>query len=825
MSGARIPSRQESLRRAEEHSEELKDQMSDANVIYKDARDLQDAVDPSIEDFQLPDAIDRMATETIELREQRKAFKADLEVFTEEAKELEEESHLLEMELQSTQITNEEPEEFTKERLAVIKRLFDADSRLTALVFQDRSLFDDAIQDIKAQGNQYVNKLHYLMEEVQSLKGDIQSANEDYNGRLGTVVQPLRQELDDAKQQLEASKALQSSTDEELANVKDQLDTVTQARQTSEIALQNEIETHKTEITRLQGESTTMRHLSTEIQSLSSENARAKAQITQLEGRLSQQDAKVDEMNTEKKDLRDRNDKQEDMIRDLQDTLKLVEETLSQHNNELQAQVNTTQARNVTLGTRVIQIEVENRALQADKGALSARNVELEAQIHTLKAEGGDMTGQIGRLEDRIRDLKVERDTFDGERGQHEAKIHDLQVEKDDLNVECDQYQAKIRVLEAEKVDLIHEHEQRIEALNVKVFNLEQEEASLIDNHQLQVEQVEKERDDFQDQVTDLQRETSALSIQNSLKQSQVKDLEGRVQRLENRCNKQMEEIRELKSELAGRDNTLQETIKRANTEGTSSLQQIQQLQHFLFSKMLLIQHDQTVSLSTSGYRLLLKRQQLSHDAPAQSIQGPLKEIMDTMTNSTETSTLAETYQLVLGSLTYLQSSTHFQEKEGLLECMEKFQTWLIEACKGRTSILGLALARVIKTIQEGPQFDPWFSIDRFDSARMIDARNSELPETTIIIGDGFTGIVLFIEGADIQVCQATDMFMQQQMDCGMQLVFDETLGLPNLQLLANSFPHKDQWQPLGVWAIKVGRFNWVMRSGLVQKPEEFEEL
>ena len=601
MSDRPILSGRESLRRAEEHSERLKDQMSDANDIYKDARDLQDAVDPSIEDFQLPDAIDRMATETIELREQRKAFKADLEVLTEEAKELEEETLLLEMELQSTQITNEVPEEFTKERLAVIKRLFEADSRLTALVFQDQSLFEHAIRDIRAQGNQYLTKLKSLMEEVQSLKGDIQSAREDYDGRLSNHVQPLLQELGDVKQQLEASKALQSSTDEELTNVKEELSTVTQAHQTSEIALQKEIETHKTEIARLQGESTTMRYLSTEIQSLNSENARAKAQITQLEGRLSQ---------------------------------------------------------------------------------------------------------------------------------------------------------------------------------------------------------------------------------------SQVTDLEGRVQRLEERCGEQMEqkhqqseEIRELKSDLAGRDNTLQETIKRSDTERTSSLQQIQQLQHFLFSKMLLIQHDRTVSLSTSGTRLLLKRQQLSHDTPAQWIQGPLKETMDMMTNSTETSTLAETYQLVLGSLTYLQSSTHFQEKESLLECMETFQTWLIKACKGRTSILGLALARVVKTIQEGPQFDPWFSIDNFDSARMIDARNSELPETTTIIGDGFTHIVLLVEGADIQVCQATDMFMRQQMDYGMQLVFDEALGLPALQLLADSFPHKDRWQPLGVWAVKVGRFNLVKRSGRVHKPEEFEEL
>ena len=236
MSG-RIPSRRERLRRAEEHSEKLKDQMSNANDFYEDARDLQDAVDPSIGDFQLPDSIGRMATETIEFREQRKAFKADLEVLTEEAIELEEESHLLTMELQDTQITNEEPEEFTKKRLAAIKRLFEADSKLTALVFEDQSLFDDAIRDVRAQGNQYLTKLHSLMEEVQSLKDDIHSANEHYDERLGNLVQPILQELGDAKQQLEASKALQSSTDEELANVKEQLSTVTQAHQTSEIAL------------------------------------------------------------------------------------------------------------------------------------------------------------------------------------------------------------------------------------------------------------------------------------------------------------------------------------------------------------------------------------------------------------------------------------------------------------------------------------------------------------------------------------------------------------------------------------------------------------
>ena len=266
----------------------------------------------------------------------------------------------------------------------------------------------------------------------------------------------------------------------------------------------------------------------------------------------------------------------------------------------------------------------------------------------------------------------------------------------------------------------------------------------------------------------------------------------------------------------------LQTEIKRLESERsderTSSLQEIQQLQHFLFSKLLSIQNDQPVSLPTaSGNRLHFKRQQLSTSL-AQWIQGPL----NSLTNSTEDTTiLAETYQQVLGSLIHLQSSSDVQDKESLLDCMEKLQTWLTKACKERTSILGLALARVNKVIQEGPQSDPWFSTNEFDASRNIDSRNSELPQTTSIIADGCPGIVLVVQGTDIQICEATDIFMRQQMSCGMQLVFNEALNLPHLQLLADSFPHIDRWAPLCLWAHKVGRINYVERLGRVYEPEK----
>ena len=61
----------------------------------------------------------------------------------------------------------------------------------------------------------------------------------------------------------------------------------------------------------------------------------------------------------------------------------------------------------------------------------------------------------------------------------------------------------------------------------------------------------------------------------------------------------------------------------------------------------------------------------------------------------------------------------------------------------------------------------------------MIDSRNSDLPKTTSVIADGFPGIILLVQGTDIQLCEATDISIQQQTCNGFQLVFED---LPVLQ-------------------------------------------
>ena len=896
----RIPSRRASLKRVEEHYEKLKDQMGNASDIYDDARDLQELIDPSVGDFQLPESMERLAMESLKFEEQIKAFRDDLEVLDEEALELENARQLLLGDIQSTQLIEEELEEFTKEQLAEIKRVFDADPKLTALVFQDQSLFDTALTDIRDEGNELVIRIHSLSEKVRSLYTHIDNAKDECDERSTSLVNSLLQELGDTKKELEESNILQASADEELARVGEELRTVTETYETSEMALKNELEMERAKAKGLQGDSI---YLSTEIQSVSRENARVNSQVTQLQTTLSRQDiqhkahlealretlsqqtlqhdSKVNEMNAENKSLSHKNEKQKAEIELLRDRLREVEERLSQEidglnnrvdtmhaeNGALQAEKHALSAQNAqskaqlrtfeadnsalkaekrALSTQNAQFrdqlhtfEAENGALKAEKHALSAQNSqsrnqlhtfeaenhnmtrqirELEARTHTLAAEKDDTTLQIRQLESRSHTLAAEKDdmtrqvrqlearthTLDTERsgmtrqirelqarahtleterggmtrqireleaqvraldlecGQHEAEIRGQEVERDELNAYIAECKATIQTLKAEKEGLndLNKNLDRLrDDLADQVFNLHQDEAQMIDNHQSEVEQLEKDRDGFEDKAGKLQSEMSALSIQHELKE---KDLESRLNVLEKYRDEQKqqhsEEVVDLRSDLVRRDNTLQETIRRTNEERTSFLRQIQQLRYSLFSKMPSMQHNRTVSLSASDTRLLFERQQLSHQALANWIQGPLKDMMDAMTSSTETSNLVEMYQLILGSLiylqsgnlTYLQSGIIIEDKRSLLECVQNFQTWLSKACRERISILGLALARFLKTTQEGPQSDPWFLTNMFDASQIIDSRNSELPITTPVLGDGFTGIILLVQGVDV---------------------------------------------------------------------------
>ena len=819
----RIPSRADCLKRAQDDSAQLKDQFEEHSKISDELRQVIDTEDPSIEDYQLPEAVERMSVETIEIAEQRKRFAAEVEAFDEQSKIVETETESIRADLQDHQLTNEELEQARKDQLDFIKSLFEIDSKLAVLVFEDKGLFEHAIRNLRDHATQYQTKLNKVLDEVYSLTESLRSAKEEYDERVRKLVEPLRQELHDTKEQLEISKALEVSMDEQLAQVEEALSNEQQERQTSETALHNEIDEHKDAIKRLRTDAEALlrqnSHLQTDIQNMESEkdvlshqNDEQKAEIKMLEDTLKELEARLsrhnEQLQTQVHDTKAANEQLHALVH----TLREDNATLNTQFNEVQAESDTLdgqviqaeaknralQSENGTLGVQVTQAEATNRALQSEKDALYARANQLEAQIQNLNREIGDLTGQISHSE---------------------AQIHDLEAEKGDLIDRNQEYEQHIQALNTD-------HQGKVKSLEDELHTLQQEQATFIDNYHGEAQQSEEDKDALKNQIHNLERDISNLSIQQEQKDAQIENLEANVQSLEKQCDDQsnqnrqhLEEISQLKSELEIRENTLQGTIQHANEERSSSLQEIQQLQHFIFSKLLSIQNDQNISFPTAfGIRVHFKRQQLwvSQGTLARWIQGSL----ESLTNSTEdTLNSAETYQQILGSIFYLQSTSDIRNKEILLECMGNFRTWLTKACKDRTSILGLALDRAIKVIQEGSQSDPWFSTREFDASRIIDSRNSELPETTSVIADGFSGIILVVQGTDIQVCEATDIFMRQQTSCGMQLIFNEALNLPDLQLLADSWPHIDRWEPLGFWAVKVGRFNLVKKSGRIYEP------
>ena len=144
------------------------------------------------------------------------------------------------------------------------------------------------------------------------------------------------------------------------------------------------------------------------------------------------------------------------------------------------------------------------------------------------------------------------------------------------------------------------------------------------------------EQDQILEELTRLREEVQQLKVVMSAQKNQ------HIKAADAAAEDYAKGLEELKTE----NRILQARITQVEAESLAK-------SRFIFSNSLLLQNDRTVSLSASGNRLLFKRQ-LSHDTLAQSIEGPLKQAMDTMTNSTDhTSSLTETYQLVLGGLIY----------------------------------------------------------------------------------------------------------------------------------------------------------------------------
>ena len=96
-----------------------------------------------------------------------------------------EETERLGEEMQSSQLTDEEPDDITQDRLQQLRRLIEDYPKLAALLFEDQANFQPTIQSMKDSGNQLLYKLHNLDEEVAQIRMGIQDAILHYDGRRG----------------------------------------------------------------------------------------------------------------------------------------------------------------------------------------------------------------------------------------------------------------------------------------------------------------------------------------------------------------------------------------------------------------------------------------------------------------------------------------------------------------------------------------------------------------------------------------------------------------------------------------------------------------
>ncbi|KAK0510515.1 hypothetical protein JMJ35_006947 [Cladonia borealis] len=760
----RIPSRKERLKRAHEAAERLQGQYFNAEDVYQDVRDV--VGDPTIDDFQLPEAIERRSAETLKLEEEQREWQKEIRRVKESGLVFDQMIEQLEENMKSSQLSDDDPDEIAQKQLQTLKRVLESNPKVAMLLFKDETLFQSAYQGMKQSGKELFSKLHYLFEESNQIRGSIQDASRDYQERLNDLIKLLENDLMEMQDNLDSAEALQSTTNAELLNTKAEISEL----KNDAAAASREIDNYQAEIKHLKAKEAILGYMAIEMETVTSDNVRAKAQIVQLEKAIEQQHdqqrAQIRAMNEANNSLSRRNNDQEAEIKLMQDTLKEIEESLSEENNQLELQAQT---------------------LDAEKNALSSQNGQYQSQISGLEAEKIDYISQISQYQAAIRNLEADKADLTRHNEEYQERIGVLEGEKADLSnrnevyqhqIESlnDQYQERIGVLEGEQADLSNRNEvyqHQIESLNDQNSALEEAKANLIGRN-------EEDQRQIQDLIRTNQFELDRLGTANTNLEEQIDAL-----RLENR---------KLTSQIE------------------DQLERERQLHWVLFSNIQSLQSGIDGSLPAADTTLFFKQEPMTSHISVNWIKEPLSDTLDQLTNSG----LVKLYQLALKGLGHLHATREFPDS--LLNRLIGCQKWLVTACKERRSILGLALDAAVKTMEQGPQSEPWFSTSQFDTTRMIDSRNSDLPGGSCIIADGFAGVVLVVQGADVRVLEAGDVLIKQQDCSGFQLVFTG-VDVPALQLLPNSWPGYSRWSTLCSWALDIGRVNVVMKDGVVYEP------
>ena len=173
----RIPTRKERLRRAYKSAERTKNQWDNANDVYKDVRDVITREDPKMDDdFIWPEAIERWSAETINLEEEAKAWEKEVKRLKEINMRYDQEIERLGVEIQSSQLTDDEPDNITQHRKLHIPEYSTTNLATLSTQYTNNernSVFDGIV--IK------ISPLTPLEEDVQLWRGHIRDRRQEYD--------------------------------------------------------------------------------------------------------------------------------------------------------------------------------------------------------------------------------------------------------------------------------------------------------------------------------------------------------------------------------------------------------------------------------------------------------------------------------------------------------------------------------------------------------------------------------------------------------------------------------------------------------------------
>ena len=220
----RIPSMKETLRRAHEAAERIEDQWFNAEDVYEGVRDV--VGDPSIDDFQLPEAIERRSAETLKLEEEQREWMKEIKRVKESGLLFKQRIEQLEENIKSSQLSDNYPDDIAQEQLQKSTRVLESNPKVAVLLFRDEAYFQPTIQGMKQSGNELLSKLHYLFEEANQIRGSIQDASRDYQERLNNLIKLLKNDLIEMQDKLDSAETLQSTTNAELLKSKDKNSTL-----------------------------------------------------------------------------------------------------------------------------------------------------------------------------------------------------------------------------------------------------------------------------------------------------------------------------------------------------------------------------------------------------------------------------------------------------------------------------------------------------------------------------------------------------------------------------------------------------------------------